>query len=312
MPGSILRYILSQKSPLKCIKQSKLQTILLSINIFIQILYIASVVYYQAVKWSVVAVDARPTVPPQERAAVGLQGFSLLYTQCWKPLAEHRPGAELVLKWLEALNDIKATKSTVSVDRRSRLLRIYAGSMLSGVEYKTMRVLPLTTGFHLIVKLLETFNLRHVDPNLFSVQLELGTENNLLTLAPEDTLFRLLTSLPWACKPLKARLRPRPGGKLEVHCSCPLQACGATRVQVAVDSKVEQVLEVVLKTKMEERIGGEKLVEVSPNGKRRVLEPEESPYQVRKGNFEKKTCFASKRLPCSDPLSWSASAFNQR
>ena len=92
--------------------------------------------------WSVVAVDARPTVPPLERAAVGLQGFSLLYTQCWKPLAEHRPGAELVLKWLEALNDIKATKSTVSVDRRSRLLRIYAGSMLSGVEYKTMRVLP--------------------------------------------------------------------------------------------------------------------------------------------------------------------------
>ena len=78
------------------------------------------------------------------------------------------------------------------------------------------------------------------------------------------------------------------------------------------DSKVQQVLEVVLKTKMEERIGGEKLVEVSPNGKRRVLEPQESPYQVRKGNFEKKTCFASKRLPCSDPLSWSASAFNQR
>ena len=236
--------------------------------------------------WSVVAVDARPTVPPLERAAVGLQGFSLLYTQCWKPLAEHRPGAEPVLKWLEALNDIKATKSTVSVDRRSRLLRIYAGSMLSGVEYKTMRVLPLTTALHLIVKLLESFNLRHVDPNLFSVQLELGTENNLLTLAPEDRLFRLLTSLPWACKPLKARLRPRPGGKLEVHCSCPLQACGATRVQVAVDSKVEQVLEVVLKTKMEERIGGEKLVEVSPNGKRRVLEPEESPYQVRKRNFE--------------------------
>jgi len=234
----------------------------------------------QAVMWSVVAVDARPTAPPLERAAVGLQGFSLLYTQCWKPLAEHRPGAELVLKWLEALNDNKATKSTVSVERRSRLLRIYAGSMLSGVEYKTMRVLPLTTAFHLIVKLLDTFNLRHVDPNLFSVQLELGTENNLLTLAPEDTLFRLLTSLPWACKPLKARLKPRPGGKLEVHCSCPLQACGATRVQVAVDSKVEQVLEVVLKTKMEERIGGEKLVEVSPNGKRRVLEPEESPYQV--------------------------------
>ena len=302
MRGSIHRYIMSQKSPLKCIKQSKLQTILPSINIFIQTLYIASEVYYQAVMWSVVAVDARPTVPPLERAAVGLQGFSLLYTQCWKPLAEHRPGAELVLKWLEALNDIKATKSTVSVDRRSRLLRIYAGSMLSGVEYKTMRVLPLTTAFHLIVKLLDTFNLRHVDPNLFSVQLELGTENNLLTLAPEDTLFRLLTSLPWACKPLKARLKPRPGGKLEVHCSCLLQACGATRVQVAVDSKVEQVLEVVLKTKMEERIGGEKLVEVSPNGKRRVLEPEESPYQVRKGNFEKKTCFASKRLPCSDPL----------
>ena len=76
------------------------------------------------------------------------------------------------------------------------------------------------------------------------------------------------------------------------------------------DSKVQQVLEVVLKTKMEERIGGEKLVEVSPNGKRRVLEPQESPYQVRKGNFEKKTCFASKSLPCSDPLSSSAAAFN--
>ena len=49
---------------------------------------------------------------------------------------------------------------------------------------------------------------------------------------------------------------------------------------------MQQVLEVVLKTKMDERIGGEKLVEVSPDGKRRVLEPEESPYQVRKGNFE--------------------------
>ena len=70
---------------------------------------------------------------------------------------------------------------------------------------------------------------------------------------------------------------------------------------------MQQVLEVVLKTKMDERIGGEKLVEVSPDGKRRVLEPEESPYQVRKGNFEKKTCFASKSLPCSDPLSSSAS-----
>ena len=35
-------------------------------------LYIASEVHYQAVMWSVVAVDARPTVPPQERAAVGL------------------------------------------------------------------------------------------------------------------------------------------------------------------------------------------------------------------------------------------------
>ena len=110
MPGSIHRYIMSQKSPLKCIKQSKFQTLLLSINIFIQILYIASEVYYQAVMWSVVAVGARPTIPPPERAVIGLQGFSLLFTHCWAVLPEHRPGVDLVLQWVETIKHTSITK----------------------------------------------------------------------------------------------------------------------------------------------------------------------------------------------------------
>ena len=229
--------------------------------------------------WSVVAVGARPTVPPPERAAVGLQGFSLLFTHCWAALAEHRPAVDLVLKWVEALKDTSISKP-FSTLRRSSLLRMYTGSMLPEMEYKTVRVLPSTTALHLVTRLLDSFNLRHIDPHLFSVQLELGAESKLLTLAPGDTLFSLLTCLPWACKPYKARLQARPGGLLKVHCSCLLQTCGVTSVKVACDSKVEQVLEVVMKTRREERGGDENLVEVSPDGRRRFLEAEERPMEL--------------------------------
>ena len=230
--------------------------------------------------WSVVAVGARPTLPPPERSAVGLQGFSLLFTHCWAALPEHRPSVDLVRKWVEALKDANTTKPSLGTLRRSSLLRIYTGKMLPEMEYKTVRILPSTTALHLITKLLDSFNLRHIDPHLFSVQLELGTESNLLTLAPGDTLFSLLTCLPWACKPYKARLQARPGGLLKIHCSCLLQACGVTSVKVACDSKVEQVLEVVMKTRRNERGGDENLVEVGPDGRRRFLEAEEKPLEV--------------------------------
>ena len=159
-------------------------------------------------------------------------------------------------------------------------MRIYTGSMLPEMEYKTVRVLPSTTALHLVTRLLDGFNLRHIDPHMFSVQLELGTESNLLTLAPGNTLFSLLTCLPWACKPYKARLQARPGGLLKVHCSCLLQACGVTSVKVACDSKVEQVLEVAMKTRREERGGDEHLVEVSPDCRRRILEADERPLEL--------------------------------
>jgi len=234
----------------------------------------------QAVMWSVVAVGARPKLPPPERAAVGLQGFSLLFTHCWAVLAEHRPAVDLVLKWVEALKDTSTTSKPFSILRRSSLLRLYTGSMLPEMEYKTVRVLPSTTASHLVTRLLDSFNLRHIDPHLFSVQLELGAGSNLLTLAPGDTLFSLLTCMPWACKPYKARLQARPGGLLKIHCSCLLQACGVTSVKVAYDSKVEQVLEVVMKTRREERGGDENLVEVSPEGRRRYLDAEEKPLDL--------------------------------
>ena len=230
--------------------------------------------------WSVVAVGARPTTPPLERAAVGLHGFSLLFTHCWAAMAEHRPAVDLVLKWVEALKGISTSKPLSTSLRRSSLLRIYTGSMLPEMEYKTVRVLPSTTALHLVTRLLDSFNLRHIDPYLFSIQLELGTECHLLTLAPGDTLFSLLTCLPWACKPYKARLQARPGGLLKVHCSCLLQACGVTSVKVACDSKVGQVLEVVMKTRREDRGGDENLVEVSPDGRRRILDAEERPLEV--------------------------------
>jgi len=231
----------------------------------------------QAVMWSVVAVGARPTIPPPERAVIGLQGFSLLFKHCWAALPEHRPAVDLVLKWVEALKHSNITKP---LGKRSSLLRIYTGTMLPEMEYKTVRILPSTTALHLVSKLLDSFNLRHIDPYLFSVQLELGTEQNLLTLAPGDTFLSLLTCLPWACKPYKARIQARPGGLLKVHCSCLLEACGVTSVKVAHDSKVEHVLKVVMKTRREERGGDENLVEVSPAGKRRYLEAEEMPLEV--------------------------------
>ena len=231
--------------------------------------------------WSVVAVGARPILPSPDRASVPLQGFSLLYTHCWAALPEHRPTMDLVLKWVEALKDASTTKPLESLrNRKTSLLRIYTGAMLPEMEYKTVRVLPSTTALHLVTKLLDSFNLRHIDPHMFSVQLELGTDFNLLTLAPENTLFSLLTCLPWVCKPYKARLQARPGGLLQVYCSCALQACGVTSIKVALDSKVEQVLEVVMKARREEKEVDESLVEVDPDGRRRFLDPEEKPLEV--------------------------------
>ena len=51
-------------------------------------------------------------------------------------------------------------------------------------------------------------------------------------------------------------------------------------MKVACDSKVEHVLEVVMKTRREERGGDENLVEVSPGGRRRFLDAEEKPLEV--------------------------------
>ena len=129
--------------------------------------------------WSVVAVGARPILPSPDRASVPLQGFSLLYTHCWAALPEHRPTMDLVLKWVEALKDASTTKPLESSrNRKTSLLRIYTGAMLPEMEYKTVRVLPSTTALHLVTKLLNSFSLRHIDPHLFSVQLELGTARN--------------------------------------------------------------------------------------------------------------------------------------
>lgn len=159
-------------------------------------------------------------------------------------------------------------------------LRVYTSCLLSEVEYRTVRIDPNTTAFEVVCGLLDRLNLRQTDPNLFAIVLEAkigGSEVPVVEVSPKEQLLDLLSCLPWTGA--RARLVPRPGGLLRVHCPT-LAGSGYKTIKVAADSTVAEVVDL---------LGLEgRLVESTPDSER-WLESDEKPFAVASNWPQNKT-----------------------
>ena len=126
-------------------------------------------------------------------------------------------------------------------------IRVYARCLRSDIEYRTMRITRSTTAHQLIQELLAKFKLKHVDPKLFYLTMEVTIESlkrTVIKMADDDKLARLLHCNPWADS--RIILRSKAGGFIKVYDTVVMQDSVYKSIKVSYDTTVQEVILIVL------------------------------------------------------------------
>jgi len=126
-------------------------------------------------------------------------------------------------------------------------IRVYARCLRSDIEYRTMRINSCTTAHQLIQELLTKFKLKHVDPKLFYLTMEVTIESmkrTVIKIADDDKLARLLHCNPWTDS--RIILRSKVGGFIKVYDTVVMQDSVYKSIKVSYDTTVQEVILIVL------------------------------------------------------------------
>jgi hypothetical protein len=137
----------------------------------------------------------------------------------------------LIAKGKSMLRDASVSPMTSAVRRtiskpeqwetRSTAIKVYASCLSSDIEYKTLCVGPLTTSRQLIRTLLSKYRMRHRDPKLFYLTMDISIRRTgiplrrTLVLDDDSKPAELQSCHPWG--ECKFTLQMRKGGLVRVH-----------------------------------------------------------------------------------------------
>ena len=167
-------------------------------------------------------------------------------------------------------------------------IKIYAKCLCSDIEYKTLSVSPRTTARELIWTLLSKYRMRHRDPKLFYLTMDIAIRRTgiplrrSLALDDDSRPAELQSCHPWG--ECKFTLQSRRGGVVRVHDSVLMAESRYKCLLVSEETTAEEVVRMLFHLyRLESQMRTERfcLHEQSRDGEwQRRLEPDDRPMQV--------------------------------
>ena len=135
----------------------------------------------------------------------------------------------------------------MSIHRGFESIRVYAKCLRSDIEYRTVRIDSSTTAKMLIQGLLTKFKLKHVDPKLFYLTMDVTIEaikQTVIKISDDDKLARLLLCNPWSDS--KITLRSKAGGFIKVYDNVIMTDSVYKSIRVSFETTVGEVIHIVI------------------------------------------------------------------
>ncbi|KAG6441120.1 uncharacterized protein LOC115443280 isoform X1 [Manduca sexta] len=197
--------------------------------------------------------------------------------------------------------------SVTDLSHRTTTIKVYARRLRPDIEYKTLSVTWGTTAREVVATLLGKFRMRHRDPRLFYLSMEVRVRAAGLrtTLVLDDDARPAALQ---ACHPKgysKFSLQMRPGGLVKIYDSALMSSsqykCLLTSERTTADELLAILLHCYDSTEGVERFS---LYEVSPSQEyERKLHPDDLPLLVQRAWPTDSDChFRVRRNPRAPPL----------
>lgn len=167
-------------------------------------------------------------------------------------------------------------------------IKVYASCLRSDIEYKTLSVTYKTTSKELIWMLLSKYKMRHRDPKLFYLTMDINIKRTgiplrrTLSLDDESRPAELKSCHPWG--ECKFTLQMRKGGIVRIHDSVLMAESKYKCLLISDQTTVIEVIKILFHCYDLQDVAKEDkfcLYEVSGNESERRLHPEEQPVQVQ-------------------------------
>lgn len=170
---------------------------------------------------------------------------------------------------------------------RKTMVKVYARVLCADMEYKTMSIDPSTTSSEVVRILLSKFKMKHRDPNLFYLTMEVWMRKTgipirtIMVLDDEARPVELQSCHPKGES--KFLLQMRRGGLVKVYDSCLMAGSLYKSLLVSERTTAEEVVQLVLHCyNSTERASKFSLFEVCPlKNYERVLHPHELPLRIQ-------------------------------
>ncbi|XP_014235756.1 nuclear transcription factor Y subunit gamma [Trichogramma pretiosum] len=163
-------------------------------------------------------------------------------------------------------------------------IKVYANCLRTDIEYKTLSITYETTCREVVQNLLNKFKMRHRDPRLFYLTMEVTVRRaNVRTVLPLDEDAR--PAVLQSCHPKgdsKFALQTRRGGLVKIYDSAIMPASKYKSLLVSEQTTVDELIQMLLSCyNSTERVELFSLYEVSEGEEyQRKLHPDDLPLQV--------------------------------
>ena len=167
-------------------------------------------------------------------------------------------------------------------------IKVYASCLRSDIEYKTLSVTYKTTSKELIWLLLSKYKMRHRDPKLFYLTMDINIKRTgiplrrTLSLDDDSRPAELKSCHPWG--ECKFTLQMRKGGIVRIHDSVLMAESKYKCLLISDQTTVVEVIKILFHCYGLQDVQQEEkfcLYEVAGNDSERRLHPEEQPVQVQ-------------------------------
>ena len=179
-------------------------------------------------------------------------------------------------------------------------VKIYAKCLRSDIEYKTLSISRSTSSAEVIWMLLSKFKMRHRDPKLFYLTMDIGVAalSRTLSLDEDSRPAELKSCHPWG--DCKFTLQMKKGGLVRIHDSVLMAESKYKCLLISEQTTVREVITILFHCyglERIERVDRYVLCEVNAQNFERRLHPEDCPAIIQQGwdHEQNKVQFVLKR-----------------
>merc|ERR1719273_2869372 len=165
-------------------------------------------------------------------------------------------------------------------------IKIYAKCLRSDIEYKTLSISRSTSSAEVIWMLLSKFKMRHRDPKLFYLTMDIGVAalSRTLSLDEDSRPAELKSCHPWG--ECRFTLQMRRGGLVRIHDSILMAESRYKCLLISEHTSVREVVTILFHCyglERIERVDRYVLCEVASNNFERRLHPDDCPASIQQG-----------------------------